>query len=316
LNANKQVIVVNHAGTHDYSVIHYPGLIAKLKSVSDPEQLSYDLTFLMGIRKRYPWNGEGPRAIRLSGDQVFTALYFSDKIQSSKWANGQKSGSYELNPALQIDSVRMGEMVFNDARHCFQQWQACTGCHPNEARTDGLNWDLLNDGIGNPKNCKSMLYAHATPPAMITGIRPSAEEAVRAGFKHIQFAYIEESQARSVDLYLQSLEPVPSPYLVGGGLSKNAEQGKVIFDELKCGFCHAGAYFTDGKKHKIGTPGSADRTDTWDTPTLIEVWRTAPYLHDGRSATLREVFVGEQHGQVRKLSGQEMDCLIEYVLSL
>ena len=27
-----------------------------------------------------------------------------------------------------------------------------------------MNWNLLNDGMGNPKNVKSMLLAHATPP--------------------------------------------------------------------------------------------------------------------------------------------------------
>ena len=45
---------------------------------------------------------------------------------------------------------------------------------------DGLNWDLLNDGIGNPKSTKTLLYSHATPPAMISGIRADAETAVRA----------------------------------------------------------------------------------------------------------------------------------------
>ena len=34
---------------------------------------------------------------------------------------------------------------------------------------DGLNWDLLNDGIGNPKNTRNLLYAHKTPPAMRWG---------------------------------------------------------------------------------------------------------------------------------------------------
>ena len=103
---------------------------------------------------------------------------------------------------MTIDSVRLGEIYFNDATYCFQGWQSCNGCHPDNARTDGLNWDLLNDGMGNPKNCKSLLLAHETPPALITGIRPTAEIAVRAGFTHIQFTQIEEGQAKAVDKYL------------------------------------------------------------------------------------------------------------------
>ena len=210
----------------------------------------------------------------------------------------------------------MGEMVFNDARHCFQQWQACTGCHPNDARTDGLNWDLLNDGIGNPKNCKSMLLAHETPPAMITGIRPTAEIAVRAGFRHIQFALIDEDKAKAVDYYLSSLKPVPSPYLINEQLSDKAMLGEKVFKKVGCDHCHSGLYFTDGKKHEIGHPGLADRNKEWDTPTLIEVWRTGPYLHDGRSATLEEMFNDEKHGLKEELKTEELEQLVEYVLSL
>lgn len=316
IDVNDATIVVNHAGTHDYSLIDYPAMMEKLAKVEDPEALSYDLTFLNGVRKRIPWEGEGPRSIRLAESTVFAAMYFSDQIESRQLADEDNVMTYALNPNLVIDSVRMGEMVFNDARHCFQQWQACTGCHPNEARTDALNWDLLNDGIGNPKNCKSMLVAHDTPPAMITGVRPSAEVAVRAGFRHIQFAQIDEARARAVDHYLRSLKPVPSPYLVDGKLSEKAELGKQVFQEVECGYCHSGEYYTDGKKHKIGVPGPADRTDSWDTPTLVEVWRTAPYLHDGRSATMRDLLEVDQHGLREELEEDKLDALIEYVLSL
>ena len=284
--------------------------------VEDKEALSYDLRFLNDLRERYPVKGDGPRAIKIEGDMVLNALYFSDAIQVDHLTRRENISYFPMNTQLSIDSVRLGEMIFNDARHCFQQWQACTGCHPNDARTDALNWDLLNDGIGNPKNCKSMLFSHETPPAMITGIRPTAEVAVRAGFRHIQFAQIEEGNARAVDHYLKSLKPVPSPFLVDGKLSANAEKGKMIFEDLQCNFCHDGPYFTDGKKHEIGIPGISDRTNLWDTPTLCEVWRTGPYLHDGRSATLDEVFIDDLHGLKDKLNSMELEQLVEYVLSL
>ncbi|MHC4147198.1 MAG: cell surface protein, partial [Planctomycetota bacterium] len=83
-----------------------------------------------------------------------------------------------------MTAERRGEMLFNDALLCFQSWQSCASCHPSDARVDALNWDLLNDGLGNPKNTKSLLLSHETPPAMITGIRENAEIAVRAGFRH------------------------------------------------------------------------------------------------------------------------------------
>jgi hypothetical protein len=179
-----------------------------------------------------------------------------------------------------------------------------------------LNWDLLNDGIGNPKNCKSMLLAHETPPSMMTGVRASAEVAVRAGFRHIQFAQVDEGYARAVDHYLKSLKPVPSPYLVNGGLSEKAQLGKKVFRDLNCSYCHSGEYYTDMKMHEIGIPGPSDRTNKWDTPTLIEVWRTAPYLHDGRSASLKDLFVVDKHGIKVELGSDKIDQLVEYVRSL
>jgi hypothetical protein len=58
-------------------------------------------------------------------------------------------------------------------------------CHP-DGRSDRLNWDLLNDGVGNPKNTNSMLLAHQTPPAMSEGVRLTAEAAVRSGYATIR----------------------------------------------------------------------------------------------------------------------------------
>jgi cytochrome c peroxidase len=151
---------------------------------------------------------------------------------------------------------------------------------------------------------------------MITGIRPTAEIAVRAGFTHIQFTQIEEEHASAVDKYLSSLKAIPSPYLIEGKLSKKAQKGKIIFEQVGCAHCHSGNWFTDLKMHDIGALGEFDRQNTWDTPTLIEVWRTGPYLHDGRSATMKEVFSKEKHGLKNELSAAEIEQLTEYVLSL
>ena len=52
-----------------------------------------------------------------------------------------------------------GNMYFHDATLGFQGWQSCASCHPNDARADGLNWDLLNDGLGNPK-IPNLCYCH------------------------------------------------------------------------------------------------------------------------------------------------------------
>jgi cytochrome c peroxidase len=184
-----------------------------------------------------------------------------------------------------------------------------------------LNWDLLNDGLGNPKNTKSLLLAHKTPPAMSLGVRDTAETAVRAGIKHILFSSRPEDVAAAMDEYLKSLQAVPSPCLVAGRLSKSAERGKEVFLRAGCAKCHPPGLFTDLRSYDVGTSGRFDKpTDKFDTPTLVELWRTAPYLHDGSAATLREVVTmrnsKDQHGTTSNLSNQEIDDLCAYLLSL
>ena len=66
--------------------------------------------------------------------------------------------------------------------------------------------------------------------------------------------------------------------------------------------------------HRIGE--DVEFEQGWDTPTLREVWRTAPYLFDGRAATMKEVFEVYKHGIDKKISSKEADELAEYVLSL
>jgi len=68
---------------------------------------------------------------------------------------------------------------------------------------DGFNWDNLNDGIGNPKNAKSLLFAHATPPSMWLGVRSNACVAVRAGIRNSLFTVRPEEDALALDEYLK-----------------------------------------------------------------------------------------------------------------
>lgn len=310
---NDESLFITHSGTHEISVIDHKAMIEKFEAYPNKDNLNYDLNFLYGLRKRIPLKGNGPRNMVLAGNNLIVPTYFADVLNVMDITTDHLTVT-NLNPEREESAENKGEKYFNDAAHCFQNWQSCNGCHPGDARTDGMNWDLMNDGVGNSKNCKSMLYSHVTAPSMISGIRVTAELAVRKGFTHIQFSEITEEQAECVDAYLKALRPVPSPYLVNGELSELAKEGRKVFDKLKCGECHSGPYFTDRQMHRIGE--NIEFEKGWDTPTLIEVWRTAPYLFNGRSATMREVFETEKHGINKKISEKDISALVEYVNSL
>lgn len=308
-------ILISHSGTHEISVIDYPAFFAKYQQVADKNSLSYDLKFMVGLRQRIPLQGNGPRDFAVENGQAYIPTYFSDTLNIVNLKNMTDIKATALVQNRKESNIDKGEKYFNDATYCFQNWQSCNGCHPGDGRTDGLNWDLMNDGIGNPKNCKSMLFSHVTAPSMISGIRENAEKAVRAGYKYIQFNEVPEDMAQCVDEYLKHLKPVPSPYLIDGQLSEKAQKGKVVFEKYNCDYCHSGPYYTDCQMHVIGDDVEFEKG--WDTPTLKEVWRTAPYLFDGRAATMQEVFTVYKHGlEKSKITPEEIDELVEYVNSL
>lgn len=329
--ADGRTICVAHAGTHEISLISRDELHTKIEKTAKGEKVSdasstaadvpNDLSFLVGIRKRIKLSGNGPRGIAIAGTKVYAAEYFTDTIGVIDINPDAKPGpqTIELGPKKEMSTIRKGEMIFNDAGACFQQWQSCATCHP-DARVDGLNWDLLNDGIGNPKQTKNMLLAHKTPPSMVTGVRESAELAVRKGLQFIQFVVRPEEDAVAIDEYLKSLKPVPSPYLVDGKLSKPAKRGKKLFAKAACTSCHPEPLFTDLTKYNVGTGIGTEKDKEFDSPTLVEIWRTAPYLYDGRAATMEEVLTkynrNDLHGKTSKLTPEEIKDLVEYILSL
>ena len=316
-------LCIAHSGTHEISIIDRNALHEKLTASEDRRnQIPDELSFLTGTRRRIKLHGNGPRGLSVTGNTVFIAEYFSNSLGILDFTSIEQPEiqSITLGRQKEMTTVRRGEILFHDASICFQQWQSCASCHPGEGRSDALNWDLLNDGTGNPKSTKSLLLSHRTPPSMATGVRERAEIAVRAGFKHIELAELSEEDAAAVDEYLKSLIPIPSPYLNKGKLSRAAKRGEKLFKSAGCINCHPGPLYTDMRLYDVGT-GTGDETGfTFDTPTLIEVWRTHPYLIDGSAATIRQVLKKfnphDKHGVTSPLSDKQIDDLAEYVLSL
>jgi cytochrome c peroxidase len=87
-------------------------------------------------------------------------------------------------------------------------------------------------------------------------------------------------------------------------LSESAQRGmKLFFGKARCSACHSGHSFTDNAFHNIGVGMNAAKPDlgryeisklagdkgSFKTPTLREIARTAPYMHDGGFKTLEEV---------------------------
>ncbi len=107
--------------------------------------------------------------------------------------------------------------------------------------------------------------------------------------------------------YVSSLSAAsipPSPYRnPDGSLSAAATRGAQLFSDEGCAGCHLPhSDYTDSRLgnnpllHDVGTlrDSSGQRLGGAltgiDTPTLLGVWETAPYFHDGSAKTLADVF--------------------------
>ena len=335
-------IIVAHAGAHDLSLIDAP-LIADPASFSSPRIGAYAPTERgmapvprqrpVRMRQRLAVPGNGPRSLALAGSQLYVANYFSDNLcRIDLSAPLLKAEPLSLGAVREPSREREGERWFNDAQLCFQGWQSCASCHDADGRMDALNWDLLNDGVANPKNTRNLVWAHQAGPAMALGVRTNAEAAVRAGIHHILFSEQPEEVPAGIDLFLKSLRPVPSPHLVKGGLSAAAERGRKLFTSARtgCAVCHPAPLFTDMLGYDVGTAATYDSlygqsgadqpAARFYSPALVELWRTAPYLHDGSAMTLQEVLTthnrNDRHGHTSQLTAQEIDDLTQYLLSL
>ena len=329
--ADGTCLVITLSGTHELCLIDREGLHARLSKAAagarvtavtkSAEDVPNDFSFLLPVRQRVKLPGNGPRGLVVTGTKVFAAEYFTDSLGVIDLERGHpgKARSVPLQASVPLSDERRGEMLFHDATLCFQQWQSCASCHPGSARMDVLNWDLLNDGIGNPKNTKSLILAHRTPPSMSLGVRANAQVAVRAGLRAVLFAVRPDSDTTAIYRYLESLTPLLSPYLVDGKLGPAALRGQQVFRDTGCGSCHNGPYYTNGRLYDVGTGSATDSTEAYDTPTLLEVWRTGPYLHDGRAATIEEVLtvhnLHDKHGRTSQLTKEQISDLAEYVLT-
>ena len=292
-------------------------------------KLENDLTalYLAGAIRRFSTGGNGPRGIVLSPDEkrLYAANYYSGAVAIIDTAGGKVQGSMPVGFQVKPSIARRGEMLFHDASYCFQRWHSCASCHQGGGRVDGLRWDFLRDGIGNPKDTPSLIAMTKTAPFNRLGTRATSRQCMRTGVIGSHQIDPTKDEVDALMAYIATLRPEPSPHLgPDGKLTPPAARGKTLFEgKADCTRCHAAPLFTDRKMYDIGsvTPNDPKKyKGSYDTPTLIEAHRTAPYLHDGRAMTLKDVLTvhnkENKHGKTKSLTPTELNDLIEYLKSL
>jgi cytochrome c peroxidase len=101
-------------------------------------------------------------------------------------------------------------------------------------------------------------------------------------------------------------------------ISEEAKRGFAIFNEkAQCSACHEGWNFTNEGFQDIGLPsedigrgkflpGVVKMQHAFKTPSLREIARRSPYMHDGSIATLEQVVEHYDHGGVDRPSRSDL----------
>jgi YVTN family beta-propeller protein len=291
--------------------------------------------------------GKNPKGVTVSPDSrevyVLNGLDFSVWIFQAEPFRKVAEIAVSRNPLG--EQILLGKRLFHMAGNPMsaRKWISCASCHPGGDH-DGRTWQ-------NPegkRNTTALFGMSRTLPLHWSADRDELhdfEHTIRGPLMQgkglvdgvLPAALGEPLAGRSAALdalaaFCESLEPSPSPHALGPGrLSPAAERGRELFESerTQCSTCHPAPTYTDSRPgrpyrlHDVGT-GSGDPTETlgpaFDTPSLIGVYRSAPYLHDGRAESLRDVLTthnpDDRHGRTSHLTPAQLNDLVEFLKSL
>lgn len=175
--------------------------------------------------------------------------------------------------------------------------------------------------------------------AVVTSI-PAYETAFKKVFLEEKAPITGETISKAIAAYTRMLlTPSRWDAFLGGkadALTDAEKAGLAVFLDSNCATCHAGKYVGAAQNQKLGVAkpwpaldgGPVDHgriavtkqdvdNDVFKVPSLRNVVRTAPYLHDGSIATLEEVtkLMG-RHQVGKELTDEQVKSLVSFMGAL
>ena len=289
------------------------------------------------VIKRIP-TGANPKGLVLSpdGGTLYVAEHLQDRIAVINTETMETISTIDLSGPGRITVARKGRRLFNNAGGTFQKQYSCYTCHP-DAHEDGLVYNMASKDMGrNMTNTQSLRNIGDTPPYKWNGKNQSVYKQDGMRFSTV-LTRSEAFSYKDLDaLTAYIMTGIPNPpnlqYNPDGELTEAQKRGKAIFERThdfkgyeipvvnRCVTCHPAPYFTNRQLADVGTLALSDDSILFDTPHLNNIFASPPYLHDGRAATLEEIWTlygkTEQHGSVNDLTKIQLNELVEYLKSL
>lgn len=329
---DKSRIYVTHGGSDVVTVIDTRRMLAYVHAHREPfaEDLSASAHYVVARIAV----GKNPRGVVLSRDgaRFYVANRLDDTISAIDTRTNRVTQTIRLRGPEKVSALRRGEQTFYSAQYAFQGEFGCANCHI-DSTFDGLQWDLEPDGFGRDIVANRLIEdLRGTEPFKWNGKNPTlaVECGVRTEMYFWRSQNYDDLRLADLVLYIRSLPSRPNRFRAANGeLTPAQERGRAIFnrtvDKLgqpipqgnQCAYCHSGPKGTNQKSFDVGTKKPTDNSGLLDTPQLMSVALTAPYLHDGSAATLEEIWTvynpHDQHGRTNDLTKDELNDLIEYL---
>ena len=331
-------VFVASGGSDVVSVIDLDRVADWLKqaTTSQKQDAINDLTLSSEYVTARIHTGRNPRQLAVSpdGSRLFVAERLDDSILVVDTASLRTLGRIELGNGGLEDPIRRGERVFTSSAYTFQHQFSCRSCHP-DGHVDGLSYDFDGDGIGdNLLDNRSLQGVAGTGPFKWNGKNPSLEVQCGPRFARVLMRTepFPDRELHDLTTFIKSLPPPRISRNADGKLTQAQERGRAIFFATRtsggkeipvsnrCVTCHAPPLYTVRLPFNVGTKGSYDTTEAFDTPHLLGVADTAPYLHDGRAQSLEEIWTlystNDSHGVTSYMNKIQLNDLVTFLKTL
>jgi len=289
--------------------------------------------------------GANPRGVRSSTDgkrfYVYNALDYEVVAYDAETFQPVARMPTCKNP--HDEETWLGKRLFYLAKQPMVglRWISCSSCHP-DGDSDGRTWQQP-EGLRQTQPLGGLAWTHPLHWSADRDEVQDFEHTVRGllmqgrglarGPIHESLGKPNSGLSKELDalaVYTNSHSFTMSPH-AKEGLSDAAKRGQTLFHSkaVGCATCHSGPYYCDSQPgeafamHDVGT-GRGDKSEKmatkYDSPSLLGVYRSAPYLHDGTAATLEEVLTtqntNDQHGHTSQLTPAQVADLVEFLKAL
>ncbi|HEX8700386.1 MAG TPA: c-type cytochrome [Myxococcaceae bacterium] len=282
--------------------------------------------------------GAGPDGIALTRDGSRAYVYNAFDHTISRLVGDGSNKSFnirEQGPRLKVvddvlpaDAVMGRKLFFSaiDSRMTAPSvGAACSTCHP-DAGDDSHVWMFPDGPRQTPQLAGRMITR--TGPFHWSGEFPSLRDFLDVTVRHRMGGGVVDAQMTAqLSAFIDAVPTPDNPYKAAE-LTEAQARGSQVFLKARCNECHDGEALTNNKQANVGTfvvSGTNPdielvRQNGLNTPSLLGLSRSAPYLHDGSAMTLKERILQtrytDQHGKTSSLTNAEIDDLVEFLRTL